>query len=117
MFGPKDSPTEEDILLWVELFKVLGDKSRLTILALLMNKPLCVCEIVNYLGMTQPAVSQHLRRLKALELVKERKEGQWVVYRANEEKVNTLSKAYQAMLNFGVQEIEKVEILRPMGTE
>ncbi|QGG49398.1 ArsR/SmtB family transcription factor [Heliorestis convoluta] len=112
-----ETKQQEDLSFWVELFKVLSDKSRLTILALLMNKPLCVCEIVNYLGMTQPAVSQHLRRLKAVDLVKERKEGQWVVYRAHQEKIACLQQAYGRLFQFGAKEIEKVEMLRPLSTE
>ncbi|MBL0385648.1 winged helix-turn-helix transcriptional regulator [Tumebacillus sp. ITR2] len=63
-----------------ECFKAFADKTRLRILALLRTEELCVCELVEILQMTQPAVSQHLRKLKTAKLVKERKEGQWVFY-------------------------------------
>jgi Predicted transcriptional regulators len=63
-----------------DCFKALGDKTRLRILALLKVEERCVCELVDMLGMTQSAVSQHLRRLKQAKLVKERRSGQWVFY-------------------------------------
>jgi ArsR family transcriptional regulator len=63
-----------------DLYKAMGDKTRLKILALLRVRELCVCHLVPILGMTQPAVSQHMRKLKQVKLVKERREGQWVYY-------------------------------------
>jgi len=66
--------------LLADCFKALGDKTRLRILALLKVEELCVCELVDILGMTQPAVSQHMRRLKQAKLVKERRQGQWGFY-------------------------------------
>ncbi|HEY8436042.1 MAG TPA: metalloregulator ArsR/SmtB family transcription factor [Haloplasmataceae bacterium] len=64
----------------VECHKALADKTRLRILALLKVEELCVCELVEILQMTQPAVSQHMRKLKNAKLVKERRNGQWVFY-------------------------------------
>ncbi|SFI81771.1 ArsR/SmtB family transcription factor [Thermoflavimicrobium dichotomicum] len=63
-----------------EFHKALSDKTRLRILALLKVEELCVCELVEILQMTQPAVSQHVRKLKNAKLVKERRNGQWVFY-------------------------------------
>lgn len=63
-----------------ETLKLLGDKSRLLILALLREQELCVCEIVEILGMSQPSISQHLRKLKSADLVNEARRGQWVFY-------------------------------------
>jgi ArsR family transcriptional regulator len=63
-----------------DVFKLLGDKTRLAILALLNEKELCVCEIVDVLKTSQPNISQHMRKLKDGGLVKETKKGQWVYY-------------------------------------
>ncbi|WP_132767621.1 ArsR/SmtB family transcription factor [Tepidibacillus fermentans] len=63
-----------------ELLKILGDKTRLTLFSLLKVRELCVCELTELLDVSQPAISQHLRKLKLLNLVKERKQGQWVYY-------------------------------------
>ncbi|WP_029419918.1 ArsR/SmtB family transcription factor [Alicyclobacillus macrosporangiidus] len=65
---------------WAEIYKALADKTRLHILALLRHDEMCVCELVEVLKMSQPAVSQHLRRLKQAGLVRERKTAQWVYY-------------------------------------
>ena len=63
-----------------ETYKLLGDKSRLQILAMLQQQELCVCDIVEAMDMTQPNVSQHMRKLKSAGIVQERKQGQWVYY-------------------------------------
>ncbi|MCU6797496.1 MULTISPECIES: helix-turn-helix transcriptional regulator [Paenibacillus] len=63
-----------------DVLKLLGDKNRLTIVALLNEKELCVCEIVDILQTSQPNISQHMRKLKDGGLVKETKRGQWVYY-------------------------------------
>ncbi|MCY9692215.1 ArsR/SmtB family transcription factor [Paenibacillus alginolyticus] len=64
-----------------EVFKLLGDKTRLTILAILREKELCVCDIVDILDVSsQSSISQHLRKLKSASLVKETRRGQWIYY-------------------------------------
>lgn len=72
---------ESEIL--AESFKVLADKTRLRILSLLRERELCVCELTEVLEISQPGVSQHLRRLKQVGFVRERKDGQWVYYALN----------------------------------
>ena len=62
-------------------FKLLGDKSRLTMMALLKEREeICVCEFVEMMEMSQPGVSQHLRKLKTAGLVRENRKGQWIYY-------------------------------------
>ncbi|MFC7372938.1 ArsR/SmtB family transcription factor [Fictibacillus iocasae] len=63
-----------------ECYKAMADKTRLKILALLRHEELCVCELVEILKMTQPSISQHLRKLKQAKLVKERRSSQWIFY-------------------------------------
>lgn len=65
----------------VEVLKALADPVRLRVLALLDREELCVCELVAALDMTQPAVSQHLAKLKEAGLVRDRRHGQWIFYR------------------------------------
>lgn len=66
-----------------DFFKVLGDKTRLTMLKLLKSRECCVCEFVEIFKMSQPAISQHVRRLKDLNLINERRSGQWIFYSLN----------------------------------
>ncbi|WP_181349296.1 helix-turn-helix transcriptional regulator [Thalassobacillus sp. CUG 92003] len=65
--------------------KLLGDKSRLTIVGLLKDNECCVCEFVEVLQMSQPAVSQHLRKLRDAGMIKEQRKGQWMFYKLNTE--------------------------------
>ncbi|TKD72449.1 ArsR/SmtB family transcription factor [Pseudalkalibacillus hwajinpoensis] len=67
------------------VLKVLGDKTRLTIIGLIKDGECCVCEFVEVLQMSQPSVSQHLRKLRDTGLVKERRRGQWIFYSLNQE--------------------------------
>lgn len=60
--------------------KLLGDRTRLTMLTLLKEREWCVCEFVEIFDISQPAISQHLRKLKSQGIVKESKRGQWVHY-------------------------------------
>lgn len=68
-----------------QLLKLLGDKTRLTMMKLLQTHDCCVCEFVAIFNMSQPAVSQHLRKLRDIELVKEERKGQWIFYSINTE--------------------------------
>lgn len=75
----------EDITTISSTLKLLGDKTRLTILSFLKHQELCVCELVDLLNVSQPAMSQHLKKLRLAGILRERKQGTWVYYRLNEE--------------------------------
>lgn len=67
-----------------ELFKVLADPLRLTMMMHLVASPeLCVCDLVERTGMSQPKVSRHLAQLREYGLLLDRKEERWVYYRLN----------------------------------
>ncbi|MGG0667249.1 ArsR/SmtB family transcription factor [Sporosarcina koreensis] len=68
-----------------QILKLLGDKTRLTMMKLLESHDCCVCEFVAIFKMSQPAISQHLRKLRDLGLVKEERRGQWIFYSINQE--------------------------------
>ena len=63
-----------------QLFKALGDETRLRILNLLVRGELCVCDIVGVLGISQPKVSRHLAILRRADLVGVRREGKRKFY-------------------------------------
>jgi len=65
----------------VVLGKVLSDINRVRIIALLKReKELCVCEICDTLGLSQPLVSRHLKQMRKAELVQTKQNGKWKVY-------------------------------------
>lgn len=64
-----------------QFFKVLADEARLKMLWLLFNnEELCVCDIMETLGITQSKASRHLATLRHAGLVKDRKVGAWSYY-------------------------------------
>ena len=67
------------------ILKLLGDSTRLSIVKILAEDECCVCEFVELLQMSQPAISQHVRKLKDAALIKERRKGQWIFYSLNRE--------------------------------
>jgi DNA-binding transcriptional ArsR family regulator len=81
---------EGDAVLLAETFKVLSDPTRVKILHALSFSELCVCDLGMVLGMSSPAVSHHLRLLKALKLVKHRKDGRTAYYSLDDNHIETL---------------------------
>jgi len=73
-----------------ELFKALGDPTRLRIISLLLENELCVHTLEAALGMSQSAISHQLRVLRQLQLVRFRKEGRHVYYALDDEHVRDL---------------------------
>ncbi|WP_072874551.1 ArsR/SmtB family transcription factor [Alicyclobacillus tolerans] len=73
-----------------DALKALGDPTRLKIVALLQTRDCCVCELVPIFGISQPAVSKHMSRLKTSGLVKETRKGMWVFYSLNRERLNEI---------------------------
>lgn len=67
------------------ILKLLGDRTRLTMLKILADHDCCVCEFVAMFDTSQPAISQHIRKLKDAGLVKETRKGQWIFYSLNQQ--------------------------------
>ncbi len=68
-------------------FRALSEVVRLKIIQLLTEHEMCVCELVDRLGMSQPAVSHHLRVLKAAGLISHRRNGKWLYYFINGKRI------------------------------
>lgn len=68
-----------------ELFKLLSVDKRIEIVELLKKKPMSVNALADALGITQSAVSQHLRVLKGARLVKDERQGYWIYYSLNKD--------------------------------
>ena len=64
----------------VQIYECLCDPTRLRILNLLGDGPLCVCHFQKILGEPQVKISKHLAYLKRHGLVQATREGNWVVY-------------------------------------
>lgn len=85
------------------LFKVLGHPARVAILQHIINKKSCICnDLVDELGLAQATISQHLKELKNIGIIKGSIEGKSVCYCIDEKKWNDVQKTYN---NFFNQEI------------
>lgn len=68
----------------VQFYKCLADDTRLRCLLLINEEEeLCVCELMEALGESQPKISRHLAQLRQCGLLVDRRQGQWVFYRFN----------------------------------
>lgn len=66
----------------LQLFKMLSDETRLSLVLLLREKgELCVCELTSILREAQPKVSRHLALLRDSGLLLDRRDGKWIHYR------------------------------------
>ncbi|MDR3602493.1 MAG: metalloregulator ArsR/SmtB family transcription factor [Desulfosporosinus sp.] len=73
-----------------ELFKTLGDPTRIRIMDALAKSEFCVCDLAELLGLSQSATSHQLRVLRNNDLVKYRREGKMVYYSVHDSHVSEL---------------------------
>jgi ArsR family transcriptional regulator len=83
--------------------KALGDPARLRIVDFLWRPEasccsfedrVCACDIEGVLGLSQPAVSHHMKLLVQAGLVASEKDGRWVYYRLNRERFRELAQFF-----------------------
>ena len=86
----QETPGEEELARMAELFKVFGDSTRIRILFALSKRELCVCDLAELLGMTQPAMSYQLKIIRQARLIKNRREGKTVYYTLADDHVRTI---------------------------
>ncbi|HEV7126891.1 MAG TPA: metalloregulator ArsR/SmtB family transcription factor [Ktedonobacterales bacterium] len=73
-----------------DIFGALADPTRAKLIHLLLHQELCTCDLASVVGVSESAVSQHLRLLRALRLVKARRAGKFVYYTLDDAHVGLL---------------------------
>ena len=73
---------------YVPVFKAISDETRLKIIDLLSSNRLCACDILEQFSISQSTLSYHMKILSDSGLVKGEKEGSWVRYALNKERVD-----------------------------
>lgn len=86
----KHKPHEEQLEKLSELFKILGDQTRIKILWALDQNEMCVCDIANVLNMTKSSTSHQLAVLRTAGIVKYRRSGKEVYYMLDDEHITQL---------------------------
>ena len=77
---------------FMDVTKALADVNRVRALMILKGRELCVCQIIELLGLAPSTVSKHMSILRQARLVDGRKEGRWIHYR----RADTASSPYVA---------------------
>jgi len=74
--------SEGEALATAELFRALGDPARVRIVNLLAttDEPVCVCNLIEPLGLSQPTVSHHLKRLVDAGILEREQRGKWAYF-------------------------------------
>jgi len=93
----------------VKVFKALSDPTRLRILMLLLERELCVCELVFVLKMEQSRISHQMRVLRDADLVEDIRYGKWTNYRIPETTKKNLRELFENMLKESLSVTEEFE--------
>jgi DNA-binding transcriptional ArsR family regulator len=80
-------PDAQTVERLAEIFKALGDPTRVRLLSALAAAELCVCDLATLLGVTESAISHQLRFLRSLRVVRARRDGRMVFYRLDDEHI------------------------------
>lgn len=75
----------------LNITKALSDENRVRALMMLAGGELCVCQIIEMLGLAPSTVSKHMSILRLAGLVETRKEGRWIYYRLADDKAKKAS--------------------------
>lgn len=94
----------DTIEIMVKQLKAVSDVNRLKLLACLKKGEICACDFVNVLQISQPAVSQHLKKLKEVGIIVERPAGTWKYYRLNE--------VQQPYIQAIIDQLEEIPIIK-----
>ncbi len=92
---------------WAEstasVLRALADRTRLSMIAALRSadQPVCICDFTAAYGLTQPTISHHMGKLRAVGLVESRRQGIWIYYRLRA----NLSPAIERMLDAVLSEV------------
>lgn len=84
-----------------EFYKIFSDTTRLRILDVLLNKPMCVNEISEVLNVSQSAISHQLKNLRSSNVVKTEKMGKNVYYSISDDHIKII-------LKYGLEHISEV---------
>jgi ArsR family transcriptional regulator, arsenate/arsenite/antimonite-responsive transcriptional repressor len=85
--------SEEEAQATAELFRALGDPARVRIVNVLAtsSEPVCICNLIEPLGLSQPTVSHHMKKLLEAGLVEREQRGKWAYFSLRSEAAEQLA--------------------------
>ncbi len=87
----------KDLRKTARLFHALADETRLRVIDCLLACEQCVCDLTEDLRMSQPLLSFHLKTLKDVGLLRDRREGRWIYYSLNPETLEEVREFVQSL--------------------
>jgi len=94
----KNSRKEKDIKKTYVFLRAVADANRLKILCLLQRGSKCVCEIVPAVGISEKLASHHLKQLKKVGLLIEKREGNFIRYSLNKKAIKEYKKIFNQVI-------------------
>ncbi len=95
----QELPDTEQVQSMAEMFRALGDPTRLRLILALAREELCVCDLTALTEVSASAISHQLRVLRGLKLVKYRRQGKMVYYSLDDAHVEQLLTVAQEHVN------------------
>jgi ArsR family transcriptional regulator, arsenate/arsenite/antimonite-responsive transcriptional repressor len=89
-----DTLSDQEAEATAELFKALADPARVRIVNVLARnegEPVCICHLIEPLGLSQPTVSHHMKRLLDVGLVEREQRGRWAFFALKGDAVEKLA--------------------------
>ena len=85
--------TDEEAMATAELFKALGDPARVRLVNLIATNDgaVCQCDLIEPVGLSQPTVSHHMKKLVDAGLVEREQRGKWAYFSLNRDAVEKLA--------------------------
>jgi ArsR family transcriptional regulator len=85
--------SDDEAVATAELFKALADPARVRVVNLLATsgEPVCICNLIEPLGLSQPTVSHHMRKLAEAGLVEREQRGKWAYFSLKRDAVEKLA--------------------------
>ena len=94
----KNSSEAGDISSTYKFLRAIADPSRLKILCVLRKGAKCVCEIVPAVGISDKLASHHIKQLKSIGLLSEKREGNFIYYSINRKALNNYKKNFNQII-------------------
>jgi ArsR family transcriptional regulator len=98
----KQMPAGQLLGSLADFFKLFSDKTRVGILWALGISEMCVCDLSMLLKMKQPAISQQLKTLRQMRIIRGRREGKVIYYSLDDDHIRTV-------LDFGRDHLQEQE--------
>jgi ArsR family transcriptional regulator len=87
----------DDAAATAALFKALGDPHRVRVVNMLatVREAVCVCDLTDFLGLSQPTVSHHMRKLVEAGLLSREQRGVWAYYKLRRDAIRRLGEVFR----------------------